>query len=307
VSLRKFVSVLIIGSVLFIPIVYAEQLPNKINQDTYGNQSPASIALPGSTVNINYQTSYKEITEVIEKANNKMRNEFSNCLKVAAKLQTSTLDELGEELALILLKDNKTTSVEAEGWAKSIIDNSQPIKNTQEHLKETSKKYNEEIAKMFTMNTYRYMSYILSYIDKRITSLQRVDDRITLEKSNKIVFFYNVSKLEKPYPIRRIFLPDGNHIEIICSPGQLRNGLVHTLPFLTFNEIKHDNIVQQFKFTADSSSPVFLGSHLPYKKKELQYKNIIYPMTGGPDLDEKIKKQFSETFIKFFQLAYATQ
>ncbi len=307
-SVKMFVCIILLGISLCFTTVSAEPLPKKINQSTYGNQAPSIIALPGSDVHLDYQTTDEQIRKVVRDANTQILNEFSNCLKLTAKFQESTLEALGSELSEILIKNNKIPTEESGQFVNSIINNSKAIKDAQEQIEEALKKYNEELAKKLTTNVYSYVAYILSYIDNSMMSLKKVDKKIKYKKDNKFVLFSNHNKHEQPYLMRRIVFPASNSIQVICIPGDINNGLISNLPSLLFREMSQGKVLQQFKFVAKPRGGSFINvMPLPYKTEKKPLIDIEYPISGGSDLDQKTKNQFSETFTRFFQLAYATQ
>lgn len=284
---------------------YATEETNKTSQSTQGDQSPAIFISPGGTSSVNYEVSQKKMDKMIQTATKLMREEFSNCLKIAAEFQTATLNELNVKLSKYLITQSQVSNIEAEEWARDILQTAPGIKKAQKEFEDTAKKYNEEISKMLVTSSYNYFAYVLGVVDTKLNALKKNDSEITVEINDRLVLFSDDEKRIEPYVMRKLNLRGGNFIQLVCFPGKISLGLVVKCPTIKFGEVKSNTLVQKFSFTPiHPTGSLSSGTKLPYKDSRIKHKDVMYPLTGQPSLDEKTKNEFEKTFDNFFQLAY---
>ena len=171
-------------------------------------------------------------------AANHMREEFLNCLKIAAEFQTAILNELNVKLSKYLTKHTQVSNVEAEAWAHNILQTASGIKKAQKEFEDTAKKYNEEISKMLVTSSYNYITFVLGIVDTKLNALQKIDPEITVERNDKLVLFSDEEHPVKPYVIKQFNLPGHNSIQVVCFPGKTNLGLVEKCPTIKFAEVK---------------------------------------------------------------------
>lgn len=292
---------------VFISLSYNVYALTEIKQKTEGNDSPATVVLPGGHYEPHYDISDKAIDALIDRVSLEINQKYSDCMDFAIDFQNKKLEELNHKLAELYIQEVGAPEEEAKKWAQEIIEKAPEIRKEIETKEKLKEKYNAEFSKNLIANVYKLFTCIFKTVDSKLLAFKELNPEVKYEIKEEYILFAKKSMPKNFYIARTAILPNGSQVEIICILGKLQRGIVSSCPTLEFNENFHNRRVQSFKLIPNYGGiKITLRDNivqLPKTREVLN--NVEYTTSGGTMLTEGLKEKFNETLTKFIRLAYA--
>jgi len=286
---------IIIWAIIFIVLLPTTLLYGN-NQETKGDYSPIQNIGPGGTGNINI---------IINNYNAEMNKKTKEFWDELDKYRKARIGELSREMAEYYIQQTGSPSEDATKWVQDAIEKAPILKNEREKHEESRVKYNEEITKDLVSKVYRLFGYIIETVDARFDALCKINTKVKYEKENIFNLFKEDKFILEHYVMRKLILPNNNHILITCFTGDISQGIIKTCPSLRFTETIGNNIMQSFEVKPNyGGGTLTLGDgNVPLMQKP-RLNNVEYMATGKTEpLTETIKKQFDLVFEELFKIA----